>query len=235
MSSRIPPDRPPNPDFEAALALDAALSDRLAAYDAMLHRRSPATWAAYEAFVARLKALGVGANAPSAGDRLPPFVLPDETGRLVASADLLDRGPLVVSLNRGNWCPYCALELGSLAELHDAIVANGATLVSITPEIATFNRRLRNRLALDFAVLTDLDNGYAMSLGLACVLTSEVRAIYDRLDIDLGAFQRNRGWFLPVPATFVVDRQGLIRLSFASADFRTRIDAMTIPRTLAGI
>ncbi len=185
---------------------------------------------AYQSLIDRLSALEVGAGAPGVGDELPPFVLPDDDGRLVSLADLLANGPLVVSFNRGNWCPFCWLELSALQDCHHAIVEAGASVVSITPEVATFSRRLKNRLGLGFPVLTDLDNGFALELGLAFALTDDVRAIYDGAGIDLGTFQRSEAWFLPIPATLVIDRRGIVRRSYVNADFRERIE----PRNVAG-
>ncbi len=235
MSQGIPPDRPPNPDFDAARALDGPLSAQLAAYDALLRARNPAAGEAYHGLVEHLATVDTGANAPSAGDSLPPFQLPDENGRLLSSAELLASGPLVVSFNRGNWCPYCWLELSALEDCSPAIVAGGGSVVSITPEVATFSRRLKSRLGLSFPVVTDLDNGYALELGLAMSLTDAVRAVYLKAGIDLGTFQRSDGWFLPIPATLVVDRQGIVRHSYVNADFRQRIEPASVPELLAAL
>lgn len=113
----------------------------------------------YDGLVEHLATVNAGANAPSPGDPLPLFQLPDENGRLLTSTELLASGPLVVSFNRGNWCPYCWLELSALEDCTSAIVEGGGSVVSITPEVATFSRRLKSRLGLSFPVLTDLDNG----------------------------------------------------------------------------
>lgn len=233
MSDRIPPDRPPNPGFESARALGGPLSAQLSAYDALLREGNPVTGAAYQGLVDRLTAVDAGANAPAPGDPLPPFLLPDENGRLLSSAELLASGPLVVSFNRGNWCPFCWLELSALEDCSPAIAEGGGSVVSITPEVATFSRRLKRRLGLRFPVLTDLDNGYALALGLAVSLTDEVRALYAGTGIDLGTFQRSDGWFLPIPATLVVDRRGIVRHSYVNADFRERIEPGSVPRLLS--
>jgi peroxiredoxin len=233
MSTRVPPNRPSDPRYEEARAQGGPLSAQLASYDAALRRHLPEAGAAYEHLVERLKQAGAGGDAPSEGDVLPPFQLPDQEGRLVSSEALLANGPLIVSFNRGNWCPYCWLELSALQESYPAIVAAGGSVVSITPEVATFSRRLRDRLGLSFPVFTDLDNGYALSLGLAFALTEEVRAVYQAADIDLGAFQRSEGWFLPIPATLLVDRHGVVRQAYVNADFRERIEPSTLPDLLA--
>ena len=233
MSARIPPDRPPDPNFETARALEGPLSAQLAAYGAMLRERNPAAGEAYESLVVKLGELDVGAGAPVVGDEFPPFMLPDDNGRLVSSADLLANGPLVVSFNRGNWCQYCWLELSALQDCYSVILDGGGSVVSITPDIATFSRRLKKRLGLGFPVLTDLDNGYALELGLAFALTDDVRALYERIGFDLGTFQRSDGWFLPVPAALVIDWQGIVRHSYVNADFRERIEPGTVPEILS--
>ena len=64
--------------------------------------------------VARLKEHDAGEDAPKPGDEMPPFVLPDENGRLVGLKDLLAKGPAVVTFHRGHWCPYCRISINTL-------------------------------------------------------------------------------------------------------------------------
>ncbi len=233
MSDNIPPDRPPNPNFEKARALRGPLSAQLASYDAVLCEQNPAAGAAYQGLVEHLIKVAAGKTAPADGDVLPPFLLPDENGRLVSSAELLATGPLVVTFNRGNWCPYCWLELSALEDHYAAIVENGGSVVSITPEVATYSRRLKKRLGLSFPVLTDIDNGYALEMGLAVAITDEVRGVYDKAGIDLGTFQRSAVWFLPIPATLVIDRQRIVRHAYVNQDFRQRFEPDRIPEILS--
>ena len=190
---------------------------------------------AYAALVATLERAGTGEAAPQIGDRLPPFALPDEAGRLVTLADLLVAGPLVVSFNRGNWCPFCWLELASLGDIDASIRAHQAAIVAVTPETAMYNRQLRARLDLPFRILTDLDNGYALELGLAMAHSPEAQAAHRKVGITLDVYQQNDAWFVPLPATLVVSRDGVICERFVSADFRRRIDPQRIVDALAGL
>lgn len=177
----------------------------------MLREWNPVVGDAYQRPIDHPTAVDAGANAPAVGDDFPPFLLPDENSRLVSSADLPATGPLIVSFNRGNWYPYCWPELSALEDRYAAIVEGSGSVVSITPEFATFSRRLKNRLGLSFPILTDLDNGDALELGLAIALTDDIRAVYGKAGIELGVFQRSDGWFPPIPATLVVDRRGIVR------------------------
>lgn len=214
----------PNPAFDKARAMEAPLQAQLDAYAAALAERNPAVAAAYQSLVDRLTGGDAGAAAPKPGDTLPPFLLPDENGRLISSAELLASGPLVISFNRGIWCPFCWLELNALNDCHDEFMRMRIGLISITPETAAYSRRLKAHLGLRFPVLTDLDNAYALELSLAIALSPEIRGLFGKSGIDLGRYQNNDAWFVPIPATIVVDRHGTVRESFVNADFRRRGD-----------
>ena len=97
---------------------------------------SPVWKARYDRLVQSLRDAKVGEDALKAGDRCPDFVLANAEGMLVASSDLLARGPIVLSFYRGKWCPYCVTELEALREASADIAASGATLVAVTAGIA---------------------------------------------------------------------------------------------------
>jgi len=92
---------------------------------------------------------------------------------------------------------------------------------------------LKARLDLPYPVLTDIDNGYALELGLAIALSAEIRESFTARGLDVGAFQNSDAWFVPIPATYIVDRAGVIREAYVNADFRMRIAAEELPRLLA--
>ena len=118
------------------------------------------------------------------------------------------KGPLVVSFNRGPWCDYCGLELHSLARAYPEIVAAGGDVISIVPETARYARALQAARGVPFRVLTDMDLGYALNLGLIFWVGDKIMDMYRGFGIDLAHFQGNGGWFLPIPATLVVGRDG---------------------------
>jgi peroxiredoxin len=130
---------------------------------------------------------------------------------------------VVVSFNRGHWCPYCRLELRALAKAYPAIAATGAQVVSIVPETMEYSQRLRRTNGLPFRLLSDIDLGYALSVGLAVWIGEEVKQRYVSAGIDLALYQRNDGWLLPIPATYVVGQDFHVRARFVDPDFRRRL------------
>ena len=203
---------------------NASLGARLAAYrDSTLQIR-PDIAKAYDDLVARLDVLDSGAAGPQIGEPLPEFNLPDQNGRLVSLSSLLRSGPAVISLNRGHWCPYCKLELRSLAAIHDEIRRSGARLVSIMPDTATFTDDYARLNHLPFPILSDVDLGYSLSLGLIFWIGTEVQRLYRDIGIELERYQGNPGSFLPIGAKFIVGQDGLIRARQVSIEFRERME-----------
>ena len=208
--------------IEEIRCLDAPLADKLAAYDKHLADAMPNVASVYSALVDRLQTADAGSDAPEIGSVLPAFVLPDNEGRLVGSTELLSAGPLVVSFNRGHWCAYCQLELQALAEIYPEIRRLGGELVSVMPDNAAPIGQFRETFDIPFRILTDLDNGYALTCGLVISLGEAVRELYLALGRNLSEFHGNDACFVPIPATFVVGADGRICDSFVNPDFSRR-------------
>jgi peroxiredoxin len=177
----------------------------------------------YDNLVARLRAGAIGSRAPGIGDIMPDFMLPDQSGRIVTLTGLLGDGPVVVSLNRGHWCPFCRMELDALDRSHEELAALDARVVSIMPDRQPFTRDLARRFGHPLTILTDMDNDYALSLGLALWIGRDLKAMMAADDLPLDAYHGNDAWVLPLPATFVVARNGRVAARYIDPDFRRRM------------
>ena len=203
---------------------NASLGARLAAYRDSMRRIRPDLAKAYDDLVARLDMLDDGTIGPQIGESLPEFNLPDGNGQLVSLSSLLRSGPAVISLNRGHWCPYCKLELRSLAAIHDEIGRLGARIVSIMPDTATFTGDYAQHNRLPFPILSDIDLGYSLSLGLIFWVGEEIQRLYEDAGVELERYQGNRGHFLPMGAKFIVGQDGLIKARQVNIEFRERME-----------
>jgi peroxiredoxin len=161
------------------------------------------------------------------GDRLPSFVLPDANGQVVSSRELLARGRLLLTFYRGDWCPYCNLALKGLHDQLPAITAAGASLVAVSPQTPDHSLTTRERLALDYPVLSDLGNVLARQLGIVFTLANELRPLYSNFGIDLTSYNGDGSFELPLPATFLIGSDGTILERFLEIDYRKRIEPET--------
>ena len=209
--------------FDQARDLDGSMSERLDAFANATRRLSPSTSAIVDRLVNRLREHNAGEGAPKPGDEMPPFLLPDEGGRLIGLKDLLAKGPAVVTFHRGHWCPYCRISINTLAKAQSRIDALGAQMVAIVPDRQQFAAEMRQESNVKFPILSDMDNGYAMSLNLAIWVGSEMEEFMIRIGRTLPRYQGNDSWMLPIPATFVVGRDGRIVARFVDPDYRKRM------------
>jgi peroxiredoxin len=209
--------------FQQACDLDGSMTERLDHFADTVRQQHPSSAAIVDRFVGRLGEHGAGAAAPQLGEVMPPFLLPDESGRLVSLADLLKTGPAVVTFHRGHWCPYCRISMKTLAQAQPQIVKRGARMVAIVPETASFNEEMKSSSNVAFPVLSDMDNAYAMSLNLAVWVGGEMRDMMSALGRALPDYQGNDNWMLPIPATFVVAQDGRIKARFVDPDYRKRM------------
>jgi len=212
--------------------MDASLAERLQAFADAVKSFGPVFQSSVDDLVARLRGHDVGENAPKPGEQMPSFVLPDETGQLVTLEKLLESGPVAVTFHRGHWCPYCRINTRALAEANEQIAAEGGQVAAIMPDREHFTSELKAESEAPFPILTDIDNGYALSLNLAFWVGAEMQELMTRAGWDVAPSQGSKTWLLPIPATFVVGTDGEVKARFVDPDYRKR---MTIEDLLSAL
>lgn len=205
-----------------------SLQEQLDAFKAEIESGRPpynATRAAIDTMhraTAELKASGQESRALKVGDKAPDFVLKDADGNSVSSAELLTRGPLIVTFYRGAWCPYCNMELKALEASLPAYRANGGALLAISPQTAANSRKSIRNNGLTFPILSDPGNETANKFGLRYALPDYLVALYKAMKNDLPAFNGDPSWTLPIPARYLIGSNGLIAYAEVNADYTRR-------------
>ncbi len=174
--------------FALASGMSASLEERLAAYRSHSARLRPGNAEIYQKLVDHLETVVSGSVAPAVGDTMPDFLLPDQHGRLVSLQRLLESGPVVISIIRGHWCPYCKLDLRALSNVEPDIRRLGAHVVSLMPDTAQYTKRAITENDFPYPILTDVDLGYALTLGLVFWIGADVKKLYGELGRDLAVF-----------------------------------------------
>ena len=218
--------------FRYCRDMDASLNERLEAFSEATRYLIPGYQEAVDRMVGRLKAHDAGQSAPKPGEKMPPFAMPDEAGRLVTLDGLLGNGPLAMTFHRGHWCPYCRINTRALAEAQEMIASDGAHLAAVMPERQQFAAAFKAEGEVRYPVLTDIDNGYALSLNLAVWVGEEMQQILQSGGRRVPDYQGNETWVMPIPATFVIARDGVVTARFIDPDYRNR---MTIADLIAAL
>ena len=181
---------------------------------------------------AKLLESDVADQAIQTGDQAPDFSLPAADGGLRQLSSLLENGPVVLSFYRGGWCPFCNLEFRALMEHLPQIRAAGGSLIGISPETPDTSRATVEKHQLEFEVLSDSGNHTARDYGLVMTVYEEMRPLYLEWGLDIPAANGDQSWDLPVPATYVIDTNRIVRAAFVERDYTRRMEPVDIVSAL---
>jgi peroxiredoxin len=209
----------------------AAIETLQSKLDALRAARSErAAWTeSYEEILMQLGQSGFLEHVIKPGERFPDFMLPSAEGHLLSLSEFLVRGPVIVSFFRGEWCPFCRLMLTALTEALPQISAAGATLLALTPETGGLALKMKTYHGAPFEIVADVDCGIGLAAGVVFRIPPKYRAL---LGPDFPARYGNSGWYLPIPATFILDHDGCIAWRFADVDYTHRPEPADIIRAV---
>lgn len=184
----------------------------------------PEVITAFQQGVQDVRVSGILTRIPKVGDTAIDFTLPSATGDSVTLYSLLENGPVVLMWYRGGWCPYCNVQLNTMQQYLPQIRDYNAQLVAVSPELPDSSLSTRQRHNLEFSVLSDVNNVVANRYGLVYTQSEGVNKIFEERGMDWEGWYGNKDYNLPLPATFVIDRNGVIRYAFADADYKVRAE-----------
>jgi peroxiredoxin len=180
------------------------------------------TQAMHAAAVAELKARNLAAGVLRVGAQAPSFELPDHDGKIVRLAELLARGRLVICFIRGRWCPFCVGQMEAINLVLPQIEQVGSSLVAISPQTVKQSYFMHDQHKLRFPLLADAGNKLARQFGLTYRVPAAQEAVYRRAFVNLPFTNGDDSWELPIPATFVIDRNGTVVYAWANEDYSER-------------
>ncbi len=159
------------------------------------------------------------------GDKAPNFCLSNTDGKQVCLENYLSKGPVILSFYRGDWCPFCIQELEAFQEVMDKIKLSGTTVIAISPQMSERALSLKEKHDLDYELLSDPNQKVIKDYKLQFTLDSELQGFYiDHLKVDLTKENGDASWNLTVPATYILDKNGIVRDRFVSMNFMERME-----------
>ena len=181
---------------------------------------------------ADLAASGQVERALKAGDIAPSFALPDANGAMVSSANLLAKGPLVLTFYRGVWCPYCNLDLKAIEEIAPQVRVLGASLAAVSQQTAPNSRKSQKDNNLSFQILSDEGGAVADAFGIRFRLPDDLITLYEGFKVDLPTINGEPSWTLPMPARYVIGQDGVIAYAEVNPDYTRRPEPSELLPTL---
>lgn len=193
----------------------------------------PETQAIHAQAVAELKQRSLAGNILPVGAKAPTFELQDHDGQTFRSTDRLAQGRLVLSFIRGRWCPFCVGQMEAMNLILPQIEKAGASFAAISPQTVKQSYFMHDQHKLRFPLLFDAGNKVARQFGLTYRVPSLQEAVYRRAFVNLPFTNGDDSWELPVPATYILDRDGRILYASASEDYTERPEPSDILKALS--
>ena len=166
------------------------------------------------------------------GEKAPDFVLKNAFGELVTLRDKLKNGPVVLVFYRGAWCPFCNMHLHVLQESLPEFKKYDAQLVTITPQMPDKSVEQFKKKGYKFEVLSDLNSNVMKDYNLYFELSSDLVEVYKKHGLDIEVFNGAGRAVLPIPGSFVIDTDGIVRAMHADTNYKFRMEPSAIINAL---
>jgi peroxiredoxin len=182
--------------------------------------------------IAELQHQRIAESALAAGAKAPAFELTDHNGKLVSATELLNKGRVIICVFRGRWCPFCVGQLEAMNQLMPEIRAAGTSLIAISPQTVQQSFFMADQHKLRFSLLSDVGNEVARKFGLVYRVPEFQQAVYRRAFINLPLANGDESWELPIPATYIIDRDGAVLSASCNSDYMERPEPAEILATV---
>ncbi len=180
------------------------------------------TQAVHARAISELRQRRLAANILPVGAKIPQFQLPDQNGNNISSEDLLAKRRLVLCFIRGRWCPFCVAQMEAMNAVLPEIEKVGSSLAAISPQTGRQSFFMHDQHKLRFPLLSDSGNDLARLFGLTYCVSDEQQALYKRTFVNLPFVNGDDSWELPIPATYVIEREGTVIYASANEDYTER-------------
>jgi peroxiredoxin len=156
------------------------------------------------------------------GDKAPAIEAKDQNGKMVKLASLLEKGDVVVIFYRGQWCPFCNKYLSSLQDSLGLIQKKGASVIAISPEVQDNIGMTISKTKATFSVIADVDLKITTAYKVNYAVDKETQAALAGYGLDLNKANGANGNNLPVPATYIISKNGTVKYVFFNPDYTKR-------------
>ncbi len=167
------------------------------------------------------------------GTIAPDFILQNTNGEDVNLYEILKSNAVVLSFFRGEWCPFCNLEVIALQRILPQITQLGAVVLTVHPQRIDTSFRMTHKHQITYQILNNPTQHVLEMYNVKFEIPESIQQIHmDFFDLDVSKMNENGELTLPVPATFIIDKDKTIRSRFFSHDYTMRMEPKDILKAL---
>lgn len=166
------------------------------------------------------------------GDAAPMFTAKDQNGKTVTLKQALKNGPVVILFYRGQWCPFCNKQLSHFSDSLQMIIEKGASVLAITPETEENVKNTVEKTRSSFSILEDKGMAIMKMYKVNFSVDENTITKYKGYGIHFDKANGSNGANLPVPATYIIGKDGIIKYVFFNTDYRQRASVYDILNNL---
>ena len=166
------------------------------------------------------------------GDMAPDFTAKDQDGKTISLEQALQKGPVVMLFYRGQWCPYCNKQMSRFSDSLSLLIAKGASVLAIAPETAENVKKTIEKSKSTFPVLADQGLAIMKMYKVNFAVDEKTITKYKGYGIDFDKANGVNGANLPVPATYIIGKDGKVKYVFFNTDYRNRASVMDVLNNL---
>jgi peroxiredoxin len=156
-------------------------------------------------------------------DKAPDFTAKDQSGKTLSLHNELKKGAVVLVFYRGQWCPFCNRALKQLEDSLGLIKSKGASVITITPEKQDNIVKTIDKTKASFPILHDEGLAIMKSYDVAYKVDAKTVEAYGKYGMDFNQMNgETNGANLPVPAVYVINKEGVIVYKYFDVDYRKR-------------
>ncbi len=167
------------------------------------------------------------------GTKAPNFSSITQQGKSIALSQLKDRQPVVLMFYRGQWCPVCNQYLKRFEDSLKQVQKAGGKVIAVTPETAPNVKEMRQKTGTSITIVPDTSetimNKYKVTFGVTSDYAKKIKKGFNTSIAENNDDQKAR---LPVPATYIIDKDGHIAWRFFNPNYKQRASVKAIVKQL---
>jgi peroxiredoxin len=173
-----------------------------------------------------ISAVTLSAQEPPKGlsvnDKAPDFATIDQSGSKINLSETYKKGNVVLIFYRGQWCPYCNKQMSQLQDSLALIKEKGATVIAVTAEKPENISKTVAKTKASFPIVHDEKLAIMKQYDVAFAVDAKTVEMYKKYGIDFEQSNGSNGANLPVPAVYIINKEGKIVYKFFNKDYTKR-------------